>query len=62
MKQALESIKDYEGYGVSCPITITPTDHSGNRAVNIYEIHDGGWKEVGHCVTGPPVADEPDVS
>jgi branched-chain amino acid transport system substrate-binding protein len=62
MKQALESVTDYSGYGVACPITITAKDHSGNRAVNIYEIHDGGWKQVGHCVTGPPVSDEPNVS
>lgn len=62
MKQALESIKGFEGYGVACPITITEKDHSGNRAVNIYEIHDGGWERVGDCVTGPPVSDEPDVS
>lgn len=62
MKQALESIEGFEGYGVTCPITITEKDHSGNRAVNIYEIHDGGWDRVGECVTGPPVSDEPDVS
>lgn len=62
MKQALESIEGYEGYGVTCPITITEKDHSGNRAVNIYEIRDGGWERVSNCVTGPPVSDEPDVS
>ncbi len=62
MKQALESIDGYEGHGVTCPITITENDHSGNRAVNIYEIRDGGWNRIGDCVTGPPVSDEPDVS
>lgn len=62
MKQALESIEGYEGYGVACPITITEKDHSGNRAVNIYEIRDGGWDRVAECVTGPPPSDEPDVS
>lgn len=62
MKQALESIEGFEGYGVTCPITITERDHSGNRAVNIYEIRDGGWERTADCVTGPPVSDEPDVS
>lgn len=62
MKQALESIEGFEGYGVTCPITITEKDHSGNRAVNIYEIRDGGWERTADCVTGPPVSDEPDVS
>lgn len=62
MKQALESIEDYEGYGVTCPITMSEKDHSGNRAVNIYEIRDGGWDRIGECVTGPAVTDEPDVS
>lgn len=62
MKQALESIDGYEGYGVTCPITMSEKDHSGNRAVNIYEIRDGSWDRVGDCVTGPPVTNEPDVS
>ncbi|MGK2874195.1 MAG: ABC transporter substrate-binding protein [Nocardioides sp.] len=62
MKQGLESITDYEGYGVTCPITITEKDHSGNRALKIYKIHDSGWDLTADCVTGPPVIDEPDVS
>lgn len=61
MKAALESITDFEGYGAACPITLTPKDHSGNRALNIYRVESGEFARVETCVVGPPVSGEPDV-
>lgn len=61
LKAGLESIKGYEGYGITCPITITPKDHSGNRALNIYKVEKGGFVLQERCLTGPPVPAEPDV-
>lgn len=61
LKAGLESIKDYTGYGIACPVTITSKDHSGNRALNIYKVEKGKFVEQERCVTGPPVPSEPKV-
>lgn len=61
MKAGLESIKDYEGYGITCPVTITAKDHSGNRALNIYKVEKGEFVSQERCLTGPAVPSEPNV-
>lgn len=61
LKAGLESIKDYEGYGITCPVTITAKDHSGNRALNIYKVENGEFVSQERCLTGPAVPSEPKV-
>lgn len=62
MKVALESVTNFDGHGIACPITMSAKDHSGNRAVNIYQVKSGKFVKIQSCVTGPAIAGEPDVS
>lgn len=62
MKAGFEKIEDFTGEGVVCPTTITPDDHGGNRALNIYRVEGGAFKLVEPCVEGPKLEGvEPDL-
>lgn len=53
MKAGFEKIKDFEGDGIVCKTTITPTNHGGNRALNVYRVEGGTFKLLKDCVEGP---------
>jgi branched-chain amino acid transport system substrate-binding protein len=59
LKTGYESIKDFDGYGVACPTTITANDHGGVRAVNIYRVEKGKFVLVEDCIEGPKLDTEP---
>ena len=63
MKAGFEKIKDFEGDGIVCSTTITPTNHGGNRALNVYRVEGGTFKLLKDCVEGPVLSGiEPKVS
>jgi branched-chain amino acid transport system substrate-binding protein len=53
MKAGLEEIKDFDGDGIVCKTTITPKNHGGNRALNVYRVEGGTFKLLKDCVEGP---------
>jgi branched-chain amino acid transport system substrate-binding protein len=52
VKEALDSIKDFDPHGMGKPITYTPEDHRGSATVRIYEVQGGeavsvtDWREA----------------
>lgn len=61
-KQALESIESFTGNGTLCETTVTPSNHSGNRALNLYQVtEDGSFESIAECVEGPVLPSEPDL-
>ncbi len=53
IKAALEGIKDFDTGGVTPPITFTPSDHRGNRAIRIYQVQKGKWIAVTDYIPVP---------
>jgi branched-chain amino acid transport system substrate-binding protein len=53
LKQGFETISQFDANGLTCPVTITPEDHIGTRAVNLYSIKQKTPQIVGECVQGP---------
>jgi branched-chain amino acid transport system substrate-binding protein len=52
VKEAMDSIKDFDPHGMGKPITYTPEDHRGSATVRIYEVQGGesvpltDWREA----------------
>ena len=46
IKAALETIKDFDTGGVTSPITFTPTDHRGSKALRLFQVKNGGWEQI----------------
>jgi len=52
VKEALDSIKDFDPHGIGKTITYTPEDHRGSATVRIYEVQGGeavpvtDWREA----------------
>jgi branched-chain amino acid transport system substrate-binding protein len=46
LKAALETLTDFETQGVTAPITFTPDDHRGTRALKIYRVEGGKWVPI----------------
>jgi branched-chain amino acid transport system substrate-binding protein len=53
LKQGFEAITSFDANGLTCPVTITPDDHIGTRAVNLFSVKNKMPEIVGECVTGP---------
>lgn len=46
VRAALEEMEGYETGGITSPLTFTPDDHAGNKALVMYEVQDGEWVAV----------------
>lgn len=46
IRAALESIQNFDTGGVTAPITFSPTDHGGNKALRIFKVENGKWIQV----------------
>ena len=46
IKAALESLRDFETGGVTAPITFTPEDHRGSKAMRLFKVENGEWKQL----------------
>lgn len=50
IKAALESLENFDTGGITAPITFTPDDHRGNRALVVYQVQDGIWVAAGDAI------------
>lgn len=46
VKTALETLSNYETGGVTAPITLTPTDHRGSKALKLFKVENGQWQQL----------------
>lgn len=46
VKAALESLSDYDTGGIAAPISFTPDDHRGNKALRLFQVVDGNWQQI----------------
>ena len=46
IKAALETMNNYETGGVTAPITFTATDHRGSKALKLFQVEGGQWKQL----------------
>lgn len=46
IREALESLRDFDMRGVTVPVTFTPRDHLGIKGMRIYEVRDGRWQPL----------------
>jgi branched-chain amino acid transport system substrate-binding protein len=46
IKAALETIEGYDTGGITSPITFTPTDHRGSKAMRLFRVEKGQWVAV----------------
>jgi len=51
LKAALETIQDFNTGGVTAPISFSPTSHTGNHALRLYQVHDGKWKLISDTIS-----------
>ena len=57
-----EQLRDFTAGGYLPPVTFTPADHGGTRAVRLSEIRDQKLVAIGPWFTGPPPPDYPALS
>ncbi len=53
IKGALESLSRFDTGGVTPPITFTPSDHRGSKAMRIYQVKNGKWIAITDYVPLP---------
>jgi len=53
IKAALETITKYDTGDITAPLTFTPQNHAGNKALRMFEVQNGSWQ---------PISDYIDVS
>ncbi len=53
IKAALETISNYDTGDITAPLTFTPQNHAGNKALRMFEVQNGSWQ---------PISDYIDVS
>ena len=46
IKAALESLRGFDTGGVTAPITFTPTDHHGSKAMRLFKVESGKWTQM----------------
>lgn len=46
IKAALESLKDFDTGGISAPISFSPDDHRGNKALRLFQVKEGQWNPI----------------
>ncbi|RMG95140.1 MAG: branched-chain amino acid ABC transporter substrate-binding protein [Chloroflexi bacterium] len=46
IKAALESMSNFDTGGITAPLTFTPTDHAGNKALKLVQVSNGQWVEM----------------
>ncbi len=46
IRAALETINNFDTGGVTAPITFTPTDHRGNKALKLFKVEGGQWMQM----------------
>ena len=46
VRAELEQMEGYETGGITSPLTFTPEDHAGNKALVMYQVQDGEWVPV----------------
>ncbi len=46
VRAALEEMEDYETGGITSPLTFSPDDHAGNKALVMYQVQDSEWTPV----------------
>jgi branched-chain amino acid transport system substrate-binding protein len=51
LKAVLETIQDFNTGGVTAPISFSPTSHTGNHALRLYQVHDGKWKLISDTIS-----------
>ncbi len=57
IRQALESIRDFDTGGVTQPISFSQTNHRAMRSMRIYEVRDGKWAPVSDFLSSAGNAD-----
>lgn len=50
VRLALESLSDIETGDLLAPVTLTPNDHRGTRAVTVYQVTSGRWQAASDLV------------
>lgn len=43
IREALESLNNYETGGITTPLTFGENDHAGSKALRLYQVQDGEW-------------------
>ncbi len=51
IKASLEALTGFETGGVTQPITFTPTDHAGSKALRLFQVKDGKWEAITDFMT-----------
>ncbi len=51
IRAALESIQNFDTSGVTAPITFTPTDHGGNKALRMFKVENGKWIQISDFIS-----------
>lgn len=46
IKAALEKLKDFDTGGISAPISFSPEDHRGNKALRLFQVKEGKWDQI----------------
>lgn len=46
LKAALETISNHDTGSVTTPITFTPSDHRGSKALKLFKVEGGQWKQL----------------
>jgi branched-chain amino acid transport system substrate-binding protein len=58
VREAMDSIKDFDPYGIGRPISYTPEDHRGSAMTRMYEIQDGDVVPVTEWRNAPMLVPE----
>ena len=53
IKAALETFTDFDMRGVTVPLTFTPTDHLGSKALRIFRVEGGEWVPATEFIQAP---------
>ncbi len=51
IRAALESIQNFDTGGVTAPISFSPTDHGGNKALRMFKVTNGQWIQLSDYIS-----------
>jgi branched-chain amino acid transport system substrate-binding protein len=50
IKAALEGLSNYDTGGIAAPISFTPNDHRGNKALRLFQVNNGAWEQISEYI------------
>ena len=54
VRQALETMNNFDTQGVTTPITFSPTSHRGNDSMRLFQVKGGKWQQISDYIKAEP--------